>query len=1130
MIFFFYFWSNSRQKLLLMMQYQTCTKHDKANSWEIHIQATSNTFLQQQPKALQHLTITKNTMEHENYVRLQRLLQHARSTLDKQFRARWEAIFGAEISSSSEEREAFWTNDPRGQGITNKFFPDQRQLLIGNTYDPSSGDITLLALILRSVPFKVNSDVPHIKTISAIRNKVAHGSSFHVDNSEFEGLFESLSVALCHFNPTQNGRDTIEWIKTHPVVDELTGIDDDKVREAENLKDQGNAMFGQGNFEEALYLYTEAMELPNLSKWLLGVLYSNRSLCYLKLSDNHRALQDAFRCQELQPKWYKSYLRAGQAWLAKGETQNAVKEFDLALQFEKKNQELLCLKWSATRKAIIERDPQVIVDQAGLEGRPRIPIRGQEHVEKGLAFYYGTDKVSKDVAKAIDEFKLGAAYANAEAIFNLALGLMDATTPADFHTADKLLHKAASLPPKIKNLGNCPRLGVDAAQFTLGLHFQHGIYHKRDFMEAKKWYERAISNNNGKAANNLAITYLAGDGLERNLTKAEELLLLAFRLGEYNASSNLATLYIELIQPSKVRRWLEEAKIHGQSSPELEHLCQNFLRKYGGVDEAQATRLAKLQRPLIEAIRSNRITPTSGKVAKFDTEKLEKYAAEGSSYAKKLLQSQRAYINAMDVMMTNGKVETLIHQLFLCYQFEPSGIVCQLPSPIYKATIDLLNAWISDHGSSRYPSDAEARLVLAYLTAGLQSDSEAVSILNQSIDKYPSFHAFHILRGLMHNFQGDYEAGLRDLNKAIDISPDSYELLYDRAVTIGLCEAASDNIAWKRRREEKVRQAYLDFLEKAPKDHRKVPAAYYGVAASHAAELMGNHYSKQAEKDHAAQQVEHFKRKGIEAEKDQMLFFLPYSEGSGKRVVKLYEYSKNLLQTTKKGNTAYSKNADLELSDVAKKMAEFISPTQAFQNESSSHISTHRTKLIKNHRATFSTVKKDFSDKTYEWSIPAPQQNRPRSLTGLKETFLSQLDTSRDYIAKGYVLTVTIIEPPINLTGVHFIVADENDDAERLAIYNLPGKFPSNCDQYTLGTEIAIVEPYVRQSADGFVTIRVDEPSSVMMTGRRRNKPCRYCGKEDASYNCARCNRACYCSKSCQVNDWKHLDHKRICD
>ena len=66
-------------------------------------------------------------------------------------------------------------------------------------------------------------------------------------------------------------------------------------RSPQQLKEEGNALFKEGKFTEALRLYTEATTLliedNDNTKVLHGVLLANQALCLLKLSDWMGALQ-----------------------------------------------------------------------------------------------------------------------------------------------------------------------------------------------------------------------------------------------------------------------------------------------------------------------------------------------------------------------------------------------------------------------------------------------------------------------------------------------------------------------------------------------------------------------------------------------------------------------------------------------------------------------------------------------------------------------------------------------------------------------------------------------------------------------------------------------------------------------
>ena len=71
------------------------------------------------------------------------------------------------------------------------------------------------------------------------------------------------------------------------------------------------------------------------------------------------------------------------------------------------------------------------------------------------------------------------------------------------------------------------------------------------------------------------------------------------------------------------------------------------------------------------------------------------------------------------------------------------------------------------------------------------------------------------------------------------------------------------------------------------------------------------------------------------------------------------------------------------------------------------------------------------------------------------------------------------------------------------------------------------MNPYLRQSAKGEVFIRVDDPKSVVIGDL---KSICWCCTEEAEKlsKCAKCD-AKYCSKECQVFDWKEQKHKIVC-
>ncbi|GJP54566.1 hypothetical protein CLOM_g13639, partial [Closterium sp. NIES-68] len=71
------------------------------------------------------------------------------------------------------------------------------------------------------------------------------------------------------------------------------------------LKEQGNAAFSRGEYEEAVRLFTRAIQADPSS----SVLFSNRSAAHAAMKSFQQALQDGRKALQLQPRWAKAYSR-----------------------------------------------------------------------------------------------------------------------------------------------------------------------------------------------------------------------------------------------------------------------------------------------------------------------------------------------------------------------------------------------------------------------------------------------------------------------------------------------------------------------------------------------------------------------------------------------------------------------------------------------------------------------------------------------------------------------------------------------------------------------------------------------------------------------------------------------------
>ena len=109
-------------------------------------------------------------------------------------------------------------------------------------------------------------------------------------------------------------------------IDDEGGDEEYKVQ-ANLLKDQGNELFQAGKTQEAIVLYTQAINLDPDNQ----VLYSNRCAAYMKNDSKSKALHDAEKCVQIAPTWSKGYVRLGAA-------QHSLKRFDAAIDTFKKGQ------------------------------------------------------------------------------------------------------------------------------------------------------------------------------------------------------------------------------------------------------------------------------------------------------------------------------------------------------------------------------------------------------------------------------------------------------------------------------------------------------------------------------------------------------------------------------------------------------------------------------------------------------------------------------------------------------------------------------------------------------------------------------------------------------------------------
>ncbi|XP_043834595.1 sperm-associated antigen 1 [Dromiciops gliroides] len=149
---------------------------------------------------------------------------------------------------------------------------------------------------------------------------------------------------------------------------------------AADLKSQGNELFKNGQFGEAVLRYSEAIEklqaLGNESADELSVLYSNRAACYLKEGNCTGCIQDCNRALELHPFSIKPLLRRAVAYETVEQYRKAYVDYKTVLQIDNRIQ---------AANDSINRITRTLIDQDGPTWReklspiPAVPFSVQLH-------------------------------------------------------------------------------------------------------------------------------------------------------------------------------------------------------------------------------------------------------------------------------------------------------------------------------------------------------------------------------------------------------------------------------------------------------------------------------------------------------------------------------------------------------------------------------------------------------------------------------------------------------------------------------------------------------------------------------------------------------------------------------
>ncbi|KAJ1279206.1 hypothetical protein BS78_04G137600 [Paspalum vaginatum] len=119
----------------------------------------------------------------------------------------------------------------------------------------------------------------------------------------------------------------------HKIPDHAKHVNKGKIS---HLKSLGSEAVERNDYHSASGLYTKAMDLDPDD----ATLFSNRSLCWLRMGDGHKALQDALECRRIRPDWPKACYRQGAALMLLNDYGRACQAFLDGFKLDPENAEI----------------------------------------------------------------------------------------------------------------------------------------------------------------------------------------------------------------------------------------------------------------------------------------------------------------------------------------------------------------------------------------------------------------------------------------------------------------------------------------------------------------------------------------------------------------------------------------------------------------------------------------------------------------------------------------------------------------------------------------------------------------------------------------------------------------------
>ncbi|XP_062074567.1 uncharacterized protein LOC133778602 [Humulus lupulus] len=149
-----------------------------------------------------------------------------------------------------------------------------------------------------------------------------------------------------HTQPPQETEEQNHHSQSDQQEEQVVSRNDDdelnqkSLAQANDVKLEGNQLYSNGQFEEALSKYELALQLaPEMtsSVEIRSTCHSNRAICYLKLGKYEETVKECTKALELNPSYIKALLRRGEAHEKLDHFEEAIADMKKILELDPSN-------------------------------------------------------------------------------------------------------------------------------------------------------------------------------------------------------------------------------------------------------------------------------------------------------------------------------------------------------------------------------------------------------------------------------------------------------------------------------------------------------------------------------------------------------------------------------------------------------------------------------------------------------------------------------------------------------------------------------------------------------------------------------------------------------------------------